>query len=128
MKKFLISLFILIGSLSINAQTYYYKTFQFAYKYTYSNWSNWESSDMLVTIDYSNDLVKIYSPNTQTYKITQYVRNYTDTSGGQQVEFKFIDQDYDRGTMRLRIERNGNSQIYIEFADIMWVYNVRRVR
>ena len=35
--------------------------------------------------------------------------------------------EYDYGYIRLRIERNGNSQIYIDFADVMWVYNVVRV-
>lgn len=128
MKKFLISLLIFIGNLSVNAQTYYYRTFQFAYKQTnWSNWTDWQNSDMLVTINFNSDVVTIYSPTTQVYRITQYVRNYTDNSGGKQAEFRFIDQDNDRGTMRLRIERNGNSQMYIEFADVIWVYNLRRI-
>lgn len=57
-------------------------------------------------------------------RFKKYVRNYTDSSGGKQLEFNFIDQDYDRGVMRLRVERNGNAQIYIDFANVMWVYNV----
>jgi hypothetical protein len=92
----------------------------------WNNWTDWESSNVLITINFTTDVVKIYSPKTQIYKIIEFTRRFTDNSGGSQVEFKFIDQDYDRGTMRLRIERNGNSQLYVEFADIIWVYNVRR--
>lgn len=132
--KRLLLLFLMALSIGVsiaNAQTYFYRTTEFAYKQTndyghWSNWSDWEDSDMLITINFTTDVVVIYSPTTQRYKIIQYVRNYTDDKGGKQVEFKFIDQDGDRGTMRLRIERNGNSQLYIEFSNVMWVYNVRR--
>ena len=133
MKKFILTFLLMISVLSVSAQIYTYRTTDFAIKKvnSYGNWtqwSDWEPSDMVMTINLNNDVVKIYSPSPQTYTITDYVRNYTDNSGGRQMEFRFIDQDYDRGTMRLRIERNGNSQVYIEFTDVIWVYNVRRVR
>ena len=124
----------LIGiGLSSNAQVQYYRTTAFACKTTnaygnWTDWTDWEYSNMTITINLNNDVVKIYSPTTQTYRITQYLRNFTDNSGGKQIEFKFIDQDGDRGHMRLRVESNGNSQIYIEFANCMWVYNVVRTR
>ena len=132
--KRLLLLFMVVVCLGIsvaNAQTYFYRTTEFAYKQVndygrWTSWSDWEDSDLLITINFTSDVVVIFSPTTQRYKITQYVRNYTDASGGKQVEFKFIDQDGDRGTMRLRIEKNGNSQIYIQFSNVMWVYNVRR--
>ncbi len=132
MKKLvLMFLFAFVSILSIEAQTYYYRTTGFAMKHvnsygSWTNWTDWEKSDMLVTIDYDNDIVRIYSPRRQTYQITNYVRRYTDSSGGSQVEFYFIDQDGDRGSMRFRIETNGNSQLYVEFNDIMWVYNLVR--
>lgn len=115
----------------VNAQVYTYRTFQYAHKQinaygNWSNWSNWEESDMTMVINFNTDVVTIYSPKTQRYRITEFIRNFTDSSGGKQVEFAFIDQDGDKGHMRLRIETNGNSQVYIEFSNIMWVYNVRR--
>lgn len=133
MKKLLLilsAIFALCGSL--NAETNMYKTTGFAYKYIdeygrWTDWSKWQTSDMVVTIDLSNDVVKIFSPQPQTYAITEHVRNYTDESGGKQSEYKFIDQDGDVGTMRLRMEKNGNSQIYIQFADVIWVYNVKKI-
>ena len=48
--------------------------------------------------------------------------------GGTNVKFYVIDQDYDRGSIRLRVERNGNSQIYVDFSNVAWVYNVVRIR
>ena len=132
MKKLILMLLLVFcTNVAIEEQTYYYRTTDFAYKQknsygNWTNWSNWEDSDLTMSIDMDNDVVKIYSSSMQIYRIIQYVRNYTDESGGNQIEFRFIDQDGDRGTMRLRIEKNGNSQVYIQFADVMWVYNVRR--
>ena len=112
-------------------QVYTYRTTGYAYKQVnsygnWTNWSDWQDSDMTMVINFNTDVVTIYSPTTQRYKITKFIRNFTDNSGGKQVEFAFVDQDGDKGHMRLRIETNGNSQVYIEFTNIMWVYNVRR--
>jgi len=122
-----------IGTVSMEAQVYYFRTTGFAYKQInsyghWTDWTDWQSSDMLITMNLDTDVVRIYSKTPQTYRITQHVRNFTDENGGKQVEFRFIDQDNDRGAMRLRIERNGNSQIYIDFNNIMWVYNVVRTQ
>lgn len=35
-----------------------------------------------------------------------------------------IDQDGDRGTLRFRKQNNGVNQIYIDFKNVQWVYNV----
>lgn len=133
MKKLFLLFFIALTFTIVKAQTYYYNATSFAYKavnsYGYwTNWTDWESCNVPIVMDYDNDVVTIYSNKTQIYKITKYIRKYTDSSGGSQVEFNFVDQDYDRGVMRLRVERNGNSQIYVGFTNIMWVYNVRRAR
>lgn len=132
-KLFLIALMIIGIAITANAQVQRYRSTAFACKTinaygTWNDWTDWQSSNLLITIDLTNDVVKIYSQVTQTYYITEYLRNFTDNSGGKQIEFKFIDQDQDRGHMRLRVETNGNSQIYIEFANCMWVYNVVRTR
>ena len=131
-KTLLIITFMLFGIFgSISAQTYTYKTTGFSMKqltsYGWTDWSAWERSDMYMVINFDKDIVKIYSPEPQIYHILNYLGNYTDESGGRQIKFNFIDQDNDRGTMRLRIERNGNSQVYIDFNNVMWVYNVVRI-
>ena len=136
MRKLIILLMLLIASFTMpieaNAQTYSYRSFQFSYKQLtdygiWTNWSKWEDSNLLITINYDDDVIKIYSKMMQIYVITGYSDSYTDDSGGRQVKFNFVDQDGDKGTIRLRIEKNGNSQLYVDFADIMWVYNVRKI-
>lgn len=132
MKKFLVILFCLIG-LVASAETQWYKANSYAYKqinsYGYwTNWTNWISCDINIKFDLSSDIIVIYSNRTQVYKVTSYNGQYPDNNGGVQAHYRVYDQDGDYGTLRLRIESNGNSQIYVEFANVMWVYNVIRYR
>ena len=133
MKKALLILICLVGlcSFSSNAQTQWYNSQSYAYKSTdyYGNWSSWSSwvdCNVNIKFNLSSDMIVIYSSKKQIYKITRFNGTKYDNDGGQQAYFKAIDQDGDRCTIRLRIESNGNSQIYVEFSNIMGVYNVRR--
>lgn len=133
MRKLILIFLLLIGtSMMVEAQTYWYKTTSFAYRqvvgYGWSDWTPWEPSDMYISIDFDRDIIKIFSPVTQIYFVQSYDKAYTDTSGGRQVQYTVIDQDRDIGRVRLRVERNGNSQIYVDFLDVMWVYNVIRIK
>jgi hypothetical protein len=117
-------------SLEIKAQTYYYRTTEFAIKYKTSygwgNWSDWQKSNIKMKIDLDDDMIVIYSEKLQVYSVLKSMGTYTDESGGKQTKFYVVDQDEDLGYIRLRIERNGNAQVYIDFEDVMWVYNVVR--
>lgn len=115
----------------VKAQVYTYKTTAYAYQQTnsYGNWgqwSEWMDSDMTMVINFNTDVVTIYSPTTQRYKITKHIENYTDSSGGKNVKFAAIDEEGLTCNVRLRIETNGNSQIYITWSNLNIVYNVRR--
>ena len=136
MKKYFTAILITMMMLfcvtnNVSAQTYYYKTYQFAIKYKtnngWSNWSDWQSSNMKMKIDMDDDIIVIYSEKVQVYRVLEDGGSYTDESGGRQQKFFVIDQDDDYGYVRLRIEKNGNSQVYVDFADVMWVYNVKRI-
>lgn len=124
MKKLVIALILVFSAFISQAQVYTYRTTDFAYKEQYRSWTEWQKSNIKLTINFNTDTVIIYSEKVQVYKITQYVKEYYDVSGGQTVEFRFVDQDRDRGTMRLRIDPYGTSQIYIDFSNISWVYNI----
>lgn len=134
MKKWLCILMLMLTSVVSMAQVQTYRTTQFAIATvnTYTGkyvWGDWEKSDILITINLDTDVIIIYSPKKQVYFVTGTYNNgqaYTDNSGGRNIKFFIIDQDGDRGELRLRVERNGNSQIYIDFKNIAWVYNVRR--
>ena len=109
----------------------YYETTSFSIKRIangeWTDWSEWEDSGMIITMNITKDVVEILSPKAQIYKITEYDDFYIDQEDGRNVNFSFEDQDGDKGTMRLRIEKNGNSQLYVEYANVMWVYNLIRI-
>ena len=136
MKKIL-SVLMLICALSIalpsevKAQVYTYKTTGYAHKEVnsqgnWNDWSDWLDSNMRVTISYDDDIIVIYSPKKQIFRITKHIRNYTDNSGGKQAEFAAVDQDGDRCHIRMRIETNGNSQLYVEYSNLILCWNVKR--
>jgi len=118
--------------ISAFSQVIWYKASSFAHHQKSSSgywmdWTDWFSCDINMKIDWDNDYIIIYSKTTQKYIVTEYGGQVQDSDGGTQAFFKVIDQDYDRGIIRLRIEESGNSQIYIDFNDVGWVYNVRKI-
>lgn len=68
----------------------------------------------------------IYSDLPQRYKIVDVSAPYME-SGAECIDFKFYDQDADRGTMTLCQKTSGQSEIYIRFANVQWAYIVRRM-
>lgn len=133
MKKYLLILFCLV-SISAAGQEMWFKTTEYAQASIYNgryHWSDWEDSDMNLCINLTTSQIIIYSPRTQIYQVYGVYNNgqpYVDDSGGTNIKFYVIDQDYDRGNIRLRVEKNGNSQIYIDFSNVAWVYNVVRTQ
>ena len=136
MKKFLFVLMLMLGFVftSANAQVQYYRTTAYAEARVYNGtyvWSDWQKSDMTLVINLNTDVITIYSPRIQIYQVYGTANNgnaYTDSSGGTNIKFYVIDQDGDRGEVRLRIERNGNSQIYVDFNNVAFVWNVVRTQ
>lgn len=131
MKKIILFIILAITSISSFAQIQNYRSTHFSYKIkndngVWSDWSKWEDSNLKIIFDLSNDIITIKSPKVQVYRVLEYLKNFTDSAEGRQVEFSVIDQDYDIGHLRLRIEKNGRSQIYIDFENIIWCYVVVR--
>ena len=91
----------------------------------WTGWSDWQKCNVSITINLNNDQVTIYSNRTQYYQIYDYTGSYYDGTT-QCVDYKFYDQDGDVGTMTLAMKPNGQSEIYIRFANIQWSYIVRR--
>lgn len=105
----------------------WYQTTQFAYKLQGRDWSDWYDSKITIKFIMNQDKIIIYSDDPQIYRVIATLDPPYDPSG-QTVKFRVIDQDGDYGYLRLRLENNGNSQIYIDFNDISWVYNVIRTK
>lgn len=128
MKKFILGIIVvLFTAIPSFAQVINFKATSVAIKEKGYQWSDWQRCSILITFNLRTDKVVIYSKSTQIYKVLTSGENFIDESGGEQVKYRVIDQDDDLGSMRLRIETNGNSQIYIDFADVSWVYNVIRI-
>lgn len=128
MKKIILGIVLtLFMSIPSFSQIINFKATSVAIKEVGYRWSDWQKCNILITFNLRTDKVVIYSRSIQIYKVLTQGKSYVDESGGEQVKYDVIDQDDDLGDMRLRVERNGNSQIYIDFADVSWVYNVIRI-
>lgn len=132
MKNIFTLLLLSIVTISAFAQTYRYKATSFAYKYQKDNgywtdWSDWERSSVLVVISLDREVISIYSDNPQEYDIydsdDEWVR---DKDGGQQWTLKCVNSDGLRCEIRLRQQRDGQLQMYVDFSDAMWVYSIER--
>lgn len=135
MKRALLTLALILSVLGSYAQqqsTLWFRTTEFAWKYMneygrWTDWSDWEKSNMKVKIDLNRDQIVIFSSEVQIYTVLSVEEPPYDSSG-QQVKYRVIDQEDDYGHVRLRVTDNGNCQIYVDFADLKWVYNVVRIQ
>lgn len=128
MKKYLLLLLLLI-SVPTFSQTYWFNAYEFAYKLkvgnTWLDWSDWQRVNIDVKIDLNNDRVTIYSKETQIYNILRVMPDPYD-AGGETKKYYIIDQDLDYGYLRIRREyKTGVGQLYLDFNDISWTYNIR---
>lgn len=128
----LMTLVMMLFTSSVNARTndnvQYYKAYQYTQKMSYqSEFDAWSKVEIPIVFNLTTDQIIIYSQRIQTYYIYKYEK-YISNEGRQAVRFYFIDQDSDRGSCRLVIRADGTSQIYIDFSNISWVYNVVRTQ
>lgn len=129
-KKLLLSLIFLLTFVSISAQSYWYRANSFAMAVKYYGeyyWNDWESSVVKININYNTNKVYIYSPETQIYTMKYVTFNGSDGEFGRVIGIRVIDRERNNALMKLRIEYNGNSQLYIVYDNCAWVYNIERI-
>lgn len=125
---FTMSTFCNTVSAHTNDNVQYYKAYQYTQKMSYaSDFDDWTTVNIPIVFNLTTDQIIIYSKRTQTYYIYKY-ETYTSNEGRRAVRFYFVDQDLDKGCCRLVIRNDGTSQIYIDFSNISWVYNVVRTK
>lgn len=131
MKKLILILFATIFSMSMYSEILTCRTNLFAineyneYYGEWTGWSDWEESNMLVTINAEDGIVVINSPYRQVYSFISNARDYYDSDNERNIEVKFIDQDGDRGTLRLILRNSGNLEMYINFSNVRWCYQLK---
>lgn len=75
-------------------------------------------------MDLENDKIIIYTKEPQIYYVYDYLGEIEDENG-QAVKFAVIDNEDDYGYVRLRRQNNGTKQLYVDFNNIIWVYNLK---
>ena len=126
MKRIITSLFFTLIAITSFAQVQWYQATSFASKPAYGEWSPWELSNVKISLNLSTDEIWILSPTRQYYQVIETMPQPYD-NGGRQIRFKVLDKNGCYGYVRLRVEYNGNSQLYVDFADLSIVYNVVRI-
>ena len=128
MKKFIITLILAIATTTAFAQTQqWFQATEFAAKPVYSNsWSDWEPSSVKINFNLIDNTITIYSPQIQYYQVIRQVPAPYDSNG---VQEKYLVRGVNGYNyyIRLRIEKNGNSQLYVDANDGSIVYNVTRI-
>lgn len=129
MKKFILTLLMVFTVGIAFSQVKYFQTTQFSYKYLteynyWTDWSDWEKCIAKVKLDLDDDKITIYTKETQIYYVYDYLGEVEDDYG-QTIKFAVIDHEEDYGHIRLRVQNNGTKQLYVDFNDIMWVYNLK---
>ena len=128
MKKFIITLILAIATTTAFAQTQqWFQATSFSSKPANSpTWSDWEPSTVKICFNFVDNTITIYSPQIQYYQVIQQVPAPYDSNGVQEKYLVRGANGYNY-YVRLRIENNGNSQLYVDANDGSIVYNVKRI-
>ncbi|NHE58965.1 hypothetical protein [Cyclobacterium plantarum] len=90
----------------------------------WSDWSDWERTSVLIVAD--DNRITVYSKEKQVYDIIENEGKKTDSDGDDVWSYFCINEDGARCRLRLikRNSRNGEAQLYVDFNDMKWVYNI----
>jgi hypothetical protein len=130
MKKMLLCLsFLMLCGIASASDILKWQATELAYKTTddwgnWSEWSDWEDCSVLIVINTATDRVNIYSSTPQEYDVYDTESAVNDNDGGSSITFHCVDANGLRCDMRIRVKANGQVQLYIDYNDIMFVYNV----
>ncbi len=135
MKKLLFAILFTLLANTLIAQVTKFKSTSYASKtkneYTkkWSKWSAFEETEVLITIDLTNERIRIFSKKEQVYDIIKYYDKETDSDGDETLQFLCVNEDGIKCFVRFVVlnSQNGRRQLYVDFADMMWVYNIYKL-
>lgn len=121
--------FSLISTFSFS-QVISMQTTGFSYQYVEGNywtdWTDFEPTEMPIVIDVDHDQVVIYSAETQIYDVMKAEGSSYDEDGDEFLSFYCVNEDGIACRIRLAMlnSQGGRYQFYVDFDDMRWVYNV----
>lgn len=117
------------GQITKFKSTGYATKFKNEYTGKWGEWSEFEKTEVLITVDVKNDRIKIFSKKEQIYDIIKYYEKTTDTDGDETLQFHCVNEDGLKCFVRFVVlnSQNGRRQLYVDFADMMWVYNIYKL-
>lgn len=128
MKRLLLflMLFVTVSSFAINTHRYNYIGYTYSQKIYNENtktWSKWSSivpTSVKIIVDYSENIIVIFSNKIQLYKIIdkETILLKDDIS----YKMTVVDMDTDNALITLY-----KKQLFIEYANLMWVYNLKQI-
>ncbi len=131
MKKLIVILALILGcALASHADVYKYKTSSIALRSVnsygnWTDWSDWEDCSVLVVINTDKDLITIYSAERQEFDVYDGGNGFVrDAGGGQTWTLRCVDVDGVRCEVRIRIQSDGQYQLYIDYSNLSYVYNI----
>lgn len=128
MKKFILLFLLAFSAVVASAQSFKLNAYELSYRYVdgdgeWSEWSDWEKISILIVFYHDEELITIYSQKTQNYKVKEYVGENED-SNGYSMTFNCVNDDGVNCNIRIRAQKNGVKQLYVDFEDFSWVYNL----
>jgi len=115
-----------------SAQVTKFKSTEFAtcikndYTGKWGAWSSFKETEVLITIDLSKERIKVFSKVEQVYDIIRYYDKTIDRDGDETLKFQCVNEDGLKCYVRFVIlnSKGGQRQLYVDFSDMMWVYNI----
>lgn len=89
-----------------------------------SEWSKWEDVNILIVYNGKENTLEIYSKETQEFDIVRYDPDESDSDGGVISPMFCVDKEGRRCKIRYRQTKNNTLQLYIDYDNFMYVYNM----
>jgi hypothetical protein len=92
---------------------------------TWNDWSDFVDANVLITLDAKKDLITVNSAEVQSFKIKAY-GEIIDTEETNIVPFECIDNKFSKCKIFIitKKKENNRMQIYINYNEVKFVYNI----
>lgn len=130
---FITGIFIVCSS-NIYSQVLKFKSTEYSLRYSigdgsWSDWSDFEETSVLITFDIDKERFTIYSKNTQVYDIAKYEDIVTTIEGEEILTYYCVDNSGLTCYIKLIKPEfeEGQLQLQVYYNDFNWLYNIYKL-